>query len=68
MKCADCGRPAREMSDEALAEGSSVREPGEQLCTSCNSHRMLMVRKVEAMPDRLADLKAKRMPAIRRAG
>lgn len=61
LMCSDCPNPSREMNDKTLHEGSTVREPGEGLCPSCSSRRMLMVRAVNALPSTLADIKAKRM-------
>lgn len=58
--CSDCGFPARHMTPRALAAGSTVREPGEALCEGCSSRRILMVRAVKAIPDRIADIRAKR--------
>lgn len=49
------------MSDDALAKGSQVREPGEFLCPGCSSHRVLLVRKMERLPNTLADIRALRM-------
>jgi DNA-directed RNA polymerase subunit RPC12/RpoP len=45
-----------------LNKGSTVREPGEALCEGCSSRRILMVRAVDALPDNLMDIRAKRMP------
>lgn len=61
MKCADCGGPPRPTSDKVLAEGSTVREPGEALCPGCSSRRVLMMRAVMALPGNIADIKAKRL-------
>lgn len=62
MICNDCGFPVSEgyMSERALARGSSVREPGEPLCQNCNSSRVLLVRKLAALPSTLAGIKAMR--------
>lgn len=49
------------MAPKSLAEGSTVREPGEALCEGCSSRRILMVRAVDALPNNLADIRAKRM-------
>jgi DNA-directed RNA polymerase subunit RPC12/RpoP len=61
MKCADCGGKPRPTSDKVLAEGSTVREPGEALCPGCSSRRVLMMRAVMALPNSLADIRAQRM-------
>lgn len=61
MTCNDCGGPPRKMTEAALKRGSQVREPGEALCASCSSSRMLMMRAVDRIPKSLADIKAKRL-------
>lgn len=66
MKCSDCGFPARQMSPTVLAKGSTVREPGEPLCEGCSSRRVIMVRQCVALPNSLADIRAKRL-SLRRA-
>lgn len=67
-KCADCGGAPREMTPAAIRKGSMVREPGELLCAGCSSSRVLMLRKVDALPTKLADIKALRAPSIRKVG
>lgn len=64
VNCSDCGGPCRDMTPAALRKGSSVREPGEGLCPGCSSRRILMVRQVEALPDNLPDIQAKRAVSI----
>lgn len=64
--CNDCGNDAADISASALARGSMVREPGEPLCPGCSSTRVLMLRAVERLPSNLADIKAKRVPAVRK--
>lgn len=59
--CADCGFPARFMTDAALRKGSKVREPGEALCAGCSSRRVLMVREVDRIPNNLTQIRALRM-------
>lgn len=61
LKCSDCGFTPRVISEAALRKGSMVREPGEALCEGCSSSRTLMMRKVAALPNTLADIRAKRM-------
>jgi hypothetical protein len=61
VKCDDCGKGTVDMSPETLARGSSVRDPGEKVCAGCNSRRVLMLRRVDALPTSLADIRAKRM-------
>ena len=57
LGCSDCGGTPMKMSEKALAAGSSVREPGEPICQSCNARRIILVRTVDALPDRLEDLR-----------
>jgi len=59
--CSDCGFPTRYMTDAKLKKGSSIREPGEALCQSCSAKRAKMVRELDAIPNRLHLIKAKRM-------
>ena len=59
--CVDCKTATCEMTDHTLAKGSSVRDPGEALCMSCQSARVIMVRQVDALPKSLDQIKAKRM-------
>lgn len=61
MNCSDCGHKVTHISPEAMAKGSTVREPGEALCLSCSAHRTKMVRELVAMPDDLASIRALRM-------
>lgn len=58
--CSDCGNTVR-MSPTTLRRGSSVREPGEMLCQGCQSTRSRMVRELDTIPNRLDQIKAKRM-------
>lgn len=63
MKCSDCPAMVDEkmLGAKALAKGSSVREPGEALCSGCSSARIILVRKVAKIPDTIDQIKAKRM-------
>lgn len=60
MPCSDCGFPAL-MTPTTLKRGSSVREPGEMLCQSCLAHRNRLVRELDTIPDKIDQIKAKRM-------
>lgn len=59
--CVDCKTATCEMTDATLAKGSSVRDPGEALCMSCQSTRVTLVRQVDALPKTLHQIRAKRM-------
>lgn len=61
LTCNDCKIKQAEMGPEALAKGSSVREPGEALCGGCTSSRLMLVRRLKKVPDRLVDIQANRM-------
>lgn len=61
LMCSDCGFPAREVTKAVLAQGSSVRDPGEALCGSCSSHRVKLVRQLDALPNNIHTIRAKRM-------
>jgi hypothetical protein len=61
LLCTDCGSAVTHMGVVALARGSSVREPGEPVCASCSAHRTKMVRALDKIPDRLDQIKARRM-------
>lgn len=58
--CSDCGFPAS-MTHLTLSRGSSVREPGEMLCPSCTAHRTKLVRELATIPDKIDQIRAKRM-------
>ena len=49
------------MNDKTLRDGSTVREPGEALCPGCSSTRVRLVAQLDALPDNLFDIRAKRM-------
>lgn len=59
-KCSDCGFPARKMSEAVRKKGGMVREPGEALCASCSSSRVLLMRMVDRLPNTLDLIKAMR--------
>lgn len=67
LTCNDCGYGARMMSDASLRKGSTVREPGEALCEGCSSRRVLMMRAVDALPNNLADIRARRTSLLTEA-
>lgn len=52
------------MTEAALRRGSQVREPGEPLCGGCSSRRVLMLRAVESLPDKLDKIRALRIPSV----
>lgn len=58
--CSDCGCVVTNMGPAAIMKGSSVREPGEPLCGSCSSTRTKMVRELDAIPNTLEMIRAKR--------
>lgn len=66
MKCADCEGPSRDMTPKALAQGSSVRDPGEPICEGCSSRRILMVRAVDRLPTDISQIRAMRVGAIKK--
>lgn len=61
LTCADCGCKFTTMSLATLAKGSSVREPGEAICQSCTSSRVMLVREVAKIPADITLIQAKRM-------
>lgn len=60
-RCSDCGFPVTWQGAEAIAKGSSVREPGEALCNSCSSSRTKLVREVDKIPSTIDQIRARRM-------
>lgn len=62
--CVDCKTATCEMTDRTRDRGSSVREPGEALCMSCQSARVILVRQVDALPRSLDLIRAKRMVRV----
>lgn len=58
--CSDCGYPNVNMTAATLAKGSSVRDPGEPVCQSCNSARVVMVRSLDKIPNSLDRIRDKR--------
>lgn len=61
MTCVDCGTKVSGVSEETIAKGSSVRDPGEVVCGSCSSSRVILLRKLDRLPDKLDQIRAKRM-------
>lgn len=59
--CNDCGFPAAFMTEKTLARGSAVREPGEALCSSCTSTRIVIMRSLDKIPNTLTEIRAQRM-------
>lgn len=61
MKCVDCGFDTGPITERTLRKGSSVRDPGEAVCPSCTSSRVILMRMVDKIPRTLAEIRAKRM-------
>lgn len=59
--CSDCDCLVTNMGPDAIAKGSSVREPGEALCASCSAMRCKMVRELNALPNNLGQIRARRI-------
>lgn len=57
-RCSDCDCIVTWQGWEAIARGSSVREPGEPLCGSCSAKRSKMVRELNDIPDSLDQIRA----------
>lgn len=59
--CADCGFPVSNLTPRTQAKGSAVREPGEAVCKSCTSTRVMLLRQLDRLPSNLPQIQAQRM-------